>query len=295
MPQPILGPKGYLPLKQKNLETLHLVSDGWCSAQRLHLEPFTKLKNLSWTGLRSRREMAALRDCFKVSSHQLVQLHLDFLEWVLIRPDGRDSIQQMLLGTTRCAGGYMFPTLKHLSLAGYSFERVSKQLATAFNWGSMQSLSIRFCQDWEAFLKDILSLKKEINIRSLQVQYSPKRNPGGGDGSPAIESFLNAFEGLEELFIATNDATRTDVIWEAITHHKSTLKSLVYHQRYRNRERTMGLNFLGDRDLHVLISLPKEINKDSSLNPLSQLDLEFLGICCTINNLVGLIAVIHFH
>ncbi|KAL1965855.1 hypothetical protein VTN77DRAFT_4988 [Rasamsonia byssochlamydoides] len=85
VPAQILGHNGYLPLKQKGLESIRLVTDGSCPWHGYDLKEFTKLKRLSWTGLRSRNDFLALRECLEVTSHQLVQLELDPLNWEQVR------------------------------------------------------------------------------------------------------------------------------------------------------------------------------------------------------------------
>lgn len=150
----ILGSNGYLPLKQKQLESLHLITDGNCSRHDLALKEFKRLKALSWIGLRSDVDLLALHHCFKEVSHQLIYLTLDFLRWDLVPGFLYRHPNFITWSIVMCARNnttYSFPALKHLSLSAFSFEPISTTLASSFDWNSLQSLRLRFCLGWENF------------------------------------------------------------------------------------------------------------------------------------------------
>jgi hypothetical protein len=81
-----LGSTGYLPEHQKCLESLSLITDDSCYCSRdgqnpLDLSQFCHLRDLSWTGLQSKEDFDALRECLGVDAHHLKSLSLHLSDW----------------------------------------------------------------------------------------------------------------------------------------------------------------------------------------------------------------------
>ncbi|PVH92987.1 hypothetical protein DM02DRAFT_619586, partial [Periconia macrospinosa] len=160
----------------------------------------------------------------------------------------------------------MFPALQVLSLSGLSLESAAKEMAYAFDFGSLRSLKVRFCFGWEEFLLCGSCLNRPIRLKCLEIQSTISQEVSV---ERSISEFLRSFHGLEQLAISTGSPAWILEIWRAALHHKSTLKAFTHHQRDINTDEDSP-SFEEECD-----------NPDLSLTlPLTGLDLEFLGLCC---------------
>ncbi|KAF9887780.1 hypothetical protein FE257_009586 [Aspergillus nanangensis] len=310
VPAAILGEGGYLPTRQKSLEKLILVTDGNCSHtedNRFDLKPFTKLTVLSWTGLRFHGDFQALRGCFEATSHQLESLKLDVFTWqhmCHLNPyahlkKGTYLAQDVLQLSSAAKQKCVFPVIADLSLNGLSLVSAEKELAFAFNFSSLRFLKLRFCPGWGSFLRHGMSLDKPIQLMRLIVQSDGENHsldgPNDSDGDKFRQNFDNTYEvsleptcydspesvrdlcaflenvnNLQDLQICINNPAGVLPIWEILVRHRTSLKSLVYHQRWKNLD-IPSPSFEVD-DMSIL--------GHHSRSPLSSLNLECLGLCC---------------
>ncbi|PVH92243.1 hypothetical protein DM02DRAFT_677626 [Periconia macrospinosa] len=205
IPREIIGCSGYLPLKQKLIESIRLITDGACdynlnSQSPTNLSDFTHLKKLSWSGLRSENDIETLQDTIKQVSHQLVELELNFINWsevqaaLFVDDDDSDTffvrsiLELPLQSTIR-----MFPALQVLSLSGLSFESAAEEMASAFDFSSLRSLKMRLCSGWEEFLLCGSRLNRPTRLKCLEIQPTLS-NEVSAEGS--ISEFLRSFHGL---------------------------------------------------------------------------------------------------
>jgi hypothetical protein len=299
VPPEIIGPSGYLPLKQKSIESIRLVTDGACETLNFQtpiaLPTFEHLKRLSWSGLRSEADFETLHDALQRISNQLVELELDLIDWHLVSADlGMDineddsdisedgwdnffasNILELSSGSLK----QMFPALQVLSLSAVSFKSAAKEIAHAFNFGSVRSLKLRFCPGWEDFLQHVSQSNQQIRLKSLEIQYTIYYEDLVIEDT--ISDFLRTFEGLEELFVSTSSPSETVEVWRSVLCHKSTLRRFVHHQRSIDTDPN-SRNFERECDLPDLSFYPEDIAglMDASQNPLSELNLECIGLCC---------------
>ncbi|KAI7975372.1 hypothetical protein EIK77_000129 [Talaromyces pinophilus] len=166
---------------------------------------------------------------------------------------------------------------------------MSRRLASSIDWGSLQSLKLRFCIDWESFLENILLSQQQLRLESLEIQSNDEYDDSWNE-TRTISNFVGAFDGLKELFIAISGPTASQEILQSILQHKATLRNFVYHQRsvYMDED---SRNFERPCDIPDLSFLPRDIKEfrdDQSRNPFNFLDLECLGLCCDPKILVGL-------
>ncbi|KAF2664549.1 hypothetical protein BT63DRAFT_429309 [Microthyrium microscopicum] len=305
MPPKILGPDGYLVLKQAGIENMSLKTDYNCGnelypreAHKLALTAFTKLKRLSWLGVSSREDFETLRDFFKTSADQLNEL---VLEGVLHRKvqsefgnwDGEQQpgifnsghiFSEKILGVRPGIETVLFSSIVKLSLGSIPLgTNNSRELAYAFNIGQLQSLKLRFCPGWESLLQAICKVypKDSLKLKSFELQSDYDAQPASAEnqaplGQSAIEHFLGHFCGLQQLSIGTSEHIAGKMIWVAVANHGDTLKSFVNHVSRRNEyqetcdQRYLGLN-------------PEEFPKLASstgCNPLASLKLEYIGLSC---------------
>ncbi|KAK7755480.1 hypothetical protein SLS62_002410 [Diatrype stigma] len=169
-----------------------------------------------------------------------------------------------------------FPNIRVLSLSQVPLVAA---MASAINFHTLRSLTLRKCLGWDHFLKGILERKGPINLKTLEIQYDDE---GMGLEEYVIGSFLDAFEGLEELFVSMPGPHDSIRFWNHLAHHRETLRKLADHQRTVNTDEDSPA-FERDEDvpdLGIFGRQLRRIKKDPSQNPLARLDLECLGLPC---------------
>lgn len=301
VPQSILGPSGYLPLRQPRIESLRLVADGGCSWSedhdyRLVLSAFRHLRCLSWAGLWRDEDRDALADVLQQVSGQLVEFELDLihcrnLDAQFGDPHALDDPGEFTFArdTLRLprAGTRIFPSLRVLSLSGVSFAPDLSDIMHQFDWGVLRSLTLRFCPGWTELLENMTRSGQPIRLRFLEIQSSGEDD---WEGDVIIQAFLDSFDGLESFFLASFSPVNTLGIWQAAAHHRATLRRFVHHQRSIHTDQ--GSHLFGEpQDLPDLSFCDiADLGEDPSQNPLGDLDLECVGLCCVCEFLVRVIA-----
>jgi hypothetical protein len=284
----------YLSHKQKSLESLILVTDGACAynydgLSSINLSVFPCLRKLSWRGMRSKRDMKALEVALKRVSHQLVELELDFMNkeevhaTLYLDDDELDNfLTHSILGLPSENRTRIYPAVQVLSLSKTPFDSVAQDIAHAFNWGLLRSLTLRFCEGWEDFLFYGSGLSCPATLKALKIQATINEEI---DAERSISTFLGSFQGLEQLLLSNFSPSTTLDIWHALIHHKATLRTFVHHQRGLQEDLDSEDFREDDSDSPdlTLTLYTKEMMKwseDRTTHPLSGLDLEFLSLCC---------------
>jgi hypothetical protein len=103
-----------------------------------------------------------------------------------------------------------------------------------------------------------------------------------------IAAFLESFQGLEQFFISEYHHSDIMVIWNALKHHKTTLRRFVHHQRgppededTADFEQFDNESDFSDLSLTFFEKEMIEWSKDRARHPFNELDLKFLGLCCS--------------
>jgi hypothetical protein len=296
-----LGNGGILPRRQKNIETIRIINDSRCYGHDYWLTDFRKLKRLTWIPLTWRDDLDALAMGLEKFAHQLTLLELDIFEYERkgnegYRPYYAKSQEEHnrpnyfawdILGLSVNQKKRMFQSLDRLYLCGVPFYMAGMEMAHAFNCSRLQSLHLRFCRGWEEFLHQVIQSGQKINLTSLTLEPSPTLE-FPGEEIETICSFLGAFTGLRDLFLSTNEQWGTMDIWRAVLNHKATLKIFVHNQRipagfwgpvWDGSAEPPHLPFASDES--------EMMRTDPANNPLSQLDLEFLGLTVLPGDLVS--------
>ncbi|KAF5537201.1 hypothetical protein FNAPI_11487 [Fusarium napiforme] len=146
-------------------------------------------------------------------------------------------------------------------------------MAHAFNFETLSSLTLRMCPNCAQFLKRVTQLNHPIKLKRLEIQEWSET---------FVLDYLNAFEGLEELFVGEAGPTSALELWGHVAHRHPNLKRFVGHQRMINSnevspyfERPCDV-----LDLGISGHSMRRIKEDHSQNPLAKLDLEFIGLPC---------------
>ncbi|KAI8711451.1 hypothetical protein NCS52_01408500 [Fusarium sp. LHS14.1] len=320
IPVNILGTEGILSLQQPSIQTLRLITDPNCLyyfvapfkyEPGIDLSSFRQLLNLSWKGPRP-DHMQPLSVVLSTNSAHLRSLELDFVnlpENFTIndslcyddsdvgnssddQDDGISSTSNSanedehvetprmrvptfststIFGVDPNSPTLLFPMIRVLSLSQVP---LGASMAPVFNFETLISLKLRLCPRWEVFIKRILKLNCPIKLKTLEIQ-----DHGNED---IILDLVDAFEGLEELFLSHTGPVSALQLWEILARRHATLSRLVCHQRTIE----LPLDSPVDDELCDLADLSiygrdmRTIKEDPAKNPLSELDLEFIGLAC---------------
>lgn len=297
VPQSLLGPTGYFPLNQQNLESIRLVTDGGCDEGIEHkdylaLSAFPHLKRLSWIGLSSPSDFESLANVLEQRSHQLKDLEIDLTHYrdALSDDDSDDETENsefavQILKLPR-RSPMRFSVLSRLALAGVSVapgnskevrQRVLGDIHDVFDFGSLRSLKLTHCHGWEDLIILLTKSAVPLKLRYLEIQWSFYHAPTKPYES--ISAFLEKVQGLEELFLYTTAAEDSPGPWQALLRHRTSLRRFVYHQR------TLDLN--GETDIFEigydspdLTFMGPEDEESGPRGSLGKLDLTCLGLSC---------------
>ncbi|KAK3291580.1 uncharacterized protein B0H64DRAFT_409476 [Chaetomium fimeti] len=287
-----------LAKRHRHLASLRLTTDYMCPGppgdenKVVDFSPFRHLKRISWKGLPS-HNACQLREALRNNSHHLEELELDLYKaypkifphpgrwkgeaycldfWRGMPFDTRfrDDILSM---KTRQSSKPAFPSLRVLKLrsAPLDLENATRALCRVIDFAALESLTLWYCCGWEVFLDTVQESTgtKPIKLRTLEVKCTEDRGEYAD-----IARFVGSFQGLSDLFVSLSgeDFREPDPdLWIALPQHRVTLKRLVFHSRF-----TPGMRVDYYCDCTNL-GLPR---LDPTFNPMSDLDLECLGLSC---------------
>ncbi|KAM5357024.1 hypothetical protein ACJZ2D_016690 [Fusarium nematophilum] len=296
VPPEILGVNGVVPLQQPSLHSLSLITDPTCrnyhdAECEIDLSSFCKLQNLSWRGPNS-DNLDALTVALRSNSTHLRKLELDFVNWPELREylgyfsddeDDMDGIRETdyfayaVLGLNKRSPRPLFPIIRVLFLSQVP---LSAAMAHAFNFDTLASLTLRMCPNWDRFVGRVMQLNHPIKLKKLEIQESDGVTYEWSEAF--ILDFLDAFEGLEELFVSQAGPASALELWDHVARRHPTLKRFVGHQRTINTDEDSP-HFekpCDVPDLAIFGPQMRRIKEDPSQNPLAKLDLEFIGLAC---------------
>ncbi|KAF5692058.1 hypothetical protein FDENT_3078 [Fusarium denticulatum] len=304
-----------LSLKHPSIQSLSLVTDPFCSrfnrwsrTSDIDLSAFHNLRRLSWKAPMG-CHFDNIASLVKANATQLEELELELQGWspdmesresTLIHhednPEVWDKIpastmlaRQMfgLEAASEAAERTQFPRLRSLKLTRVPLrdENTGIQVtATSINLRALRHLSLRMCAYWTPFLSSLVESQTPLQLKTLEILDFYLNTPHETATSKAatITEFIDSFNGLEELFISICSPTPSPQFWEHVAGHAATLKRFVYHQRLTDQDEEL-LNSRFGRDSSDLGLSSEDLNRirqDPSQNPLSRLNLEFIGLTC---------------
>ncbi|KAL9071319.1 MAG: hypothetical protein Q9161_004335 [Pseudevernia consocians] len=259
IPGHILGREGYLTKKQTAIESLSLITTP-CPDWYLEdvvidpvvLSNFPQLRKFSWKGLRTTGQLNSLRDLFASNYEVLEDLELDFNDWNRVRINGTlpngfgledyslPSFQSHILPHKSNKDLEPFRSLKRLALSAFDlsafeFDEPAWGFTHSFNILCLQVLKLHCCIGTVEFLFTILEAGLVLKLKSLELIIQDGGVERNGFRQSALIGFLESFQGLEDLYIMIELKESAPEYWasywNAILHHSSTLKRLIYHQR----------------------------------------------------------------
>ena len=240
-------PISYLVNSQTALESLSLVTDSYCVRVRsraargertIPLAQFNKLRSFSWRNLYRSEEVRAVHELLRARAAYIEELELDFASWrdvvkyTDVIPDKTSSA--ITLANTilpkKIKGEFIrLSRLKKLSLSDTTFPEDPSDIATALNMNYLQHLTICICINTSALLWSAVKGGMKLSLISLELVMKDLVKKDWII-SP-VAALLRSFQGLQSLYLLIQTIWSTMDYWSAIANHKSTLKTLVYHQR----------------------------------------------------------------
>lgn len=161
----------------------------------------------------------------------------------------------------------------------------------SISFDTLRSLSLRMCPYWMSFLCHALESGIQTRLRKLEILdfYLHTPEETAVRKTAAIAELLDSFKGLEELFISHCGPTSALEFLEHATGHEATLKWFVHHQRTRDQDEETLMSRMGDdiADFGMSQVERDRARVDPPQNPLSKLNLEFIGLTCAPEFLVS--------
>ncbi|EMT62707.1 hypothetical protein FOC4_g10006340 [Fusarium odoratissimum] len=180
-----------------------------------------------------------------------------------------------------------FPNLRSLKFTRVPLrdENTGIQVtASSINLNALRHLSLRMCAYWMPFLSSIMESQTPLQLNTLEILDFCLDTPHETAKSKAatITEFIDSFKGLEELTVSICGPTSSLQFWEHVAGHAASLKRFVYHQRITDQDEELLNSRLGrdSSDLGISSEDRNCIRKDPSQNPLSRLNLDFIGLTC---------------
>ncbi|KAF4957892.1 hypothetical protein FGADI_2721 [Fusarium gaditjirri] len=305
-----------LSIKHPSIQSLSFVTDPFCSrfnrwsrTSDIDLSAFHNLRRISWKAPMGCHfdDVARL---VKTNADQLEELELELQGWSPDResrestvihhednPEVWDKIPastmlaRKMFGlesiTSEAAGRTHFPKLQRLKLTRVPLrdDNTGAQVAaSSINLDTLRHLSLRMCAYWMPFLSNMMEWQTPLQLKTLEILDFYLNTPDETATSKVatVSEFIDSFKGLEEIFVSICGPTPSLQFWEHIAGHASTLRRFVYHQRITDQDEELMNSRLGRDSMDLGISSEdwKRIQHDALQNPLSSLNLEFVGLAC---------------
>ncbi|KAF4340759.1 hypothetical protein FBEOM_5320 [Fusarium beomiforme] len=314
-----------LNLKHRYIQTLSFVTDPFCSRFNrwtrnvdLNLSVFLNLRCLSWKAPMACHfdEIARL---VQHNARQLEELDIELQscskDWenrdseMIHRRDNPEEWDKTLASTmlTRQMFGHeantleaseraCFPKLRSLKLTRVPLRDEIAGIevtAESINLRSLRCLTLRMCPYWMPLLANSIECNATHQLESLEMLdfYLNSPRETATRKEKVILEFIGSFKGIRELSISTTGSTLALGFWEHVAGHASTLRIFIYHQRIPDQDEELLNARMGrdSSDLGISQEDRDRIRQYPGQNPLSKLNLEFIGLSCAPNYLKDII------
>lgn len=272
---------GYLSQHQSRLTRLLLVTDGTCPQTSISLgglSEFSCLTTLAWEGIQHPNEIESLRQCIDRNWGHLTDLSIGFISSAASRAlcwekFGLHRPEPSIFKDNFAERSTSFSPLSTLSLAKVTLPSEPSLDGTIFR--SLRALTLRDCPNQLHLLRWLSRSPASPQLEYFEACIDPLLfEPGEDCDFAALVEFLLSFQGLSSLHLKLSNFPTWDLaLQDAIRHHRTTLKILVYHERQLERIDDDGL-FEDDRDV-----LPYWISNLSDVVDLSRMTA--LALCAS--------------
>lgn len=285
----ILGPTGYLNSKQNKLAVINLVTMGMCEINErgnspIELGQFSCPRDISWIGMWSDRDLAALNTALKTNANHLRRLELDFVNMSL-DPYKHSYLASRILELPVDQCKVRFPSLRALSLSSVSLEASHKELAYALNIHKLSSLTLRNCPGWEVLLTSAMERGHNRNLSSIEVVY---HRDTWKPAIPILMAFFWPAPCLKDLFVSLSFPGHTFELWN-VAKNQSGLTRFVYHEKtWQFRESGSDDGDLEVDNINLSLSTEdvKWLTLSGPEHPFAGSRSECLGLSCDLMILV---------
>lgn len=308
VPETILGRNGLLPRMHPSLKSLRLITDPNCDCHQPDLSTFRNLKSICWKGTPNKSHRL-LEKVIKNNAHHLDSLELDLPQvWkkhpplsVYVRRPPGDGNSGYFGNTLKLHQHTTQPVFQQLTSLVLVHAPLGPAMVGMINFEVLRSLTLRLCPGWGPFTQRIVKMGFPIKLKTFELHHdssasfeyrqievdeqNPKVSRITGEPKPGqseVEEFIDACQGLEELFLNLPKPDDARSLWKHIAHHEASLKRLVLHHRTRYYNRSV--DYWKKVDLPSL-GLTEHGNENRtyhhpSQNPIGELKLECLSLCC---------------
>lgn len=269
----VLDKGGYLSQRQRRLARLLLVTDGTCPQTSISLGGLSELScltRLAWEGIQHPSEIESLRQCIDRNWGHLTDLSIGFISSAASRALSWEEFgvyrpEVLVFKDKSAEQSSSFSPLSALSLSKVTLPSELSLYGPMFC--SLRALTLRDCSNQLHLLRWLSQSPASPQLEHFEACIDPLLfEPGEDRGFAALVEFLFSFQGLKGLHLKlSNFPTWGLALQDAIRHHRSTLKRLVYHERQLERIDDDGL-FEDDRDV-----LPYWISNLSGVVDLSRM------------------------
>lgn len=195
------------------------------------LARFKEVRRFSWKRLQSPREYRILSGFLHKNYKILEELTVESG-----RPephygsamDGRHSIK-FILPRTPDSPSQCFPPLRSLSVSGFSFNATNEIVTPMIDSSRLRSLVLQNCTDTPLLFRNVLKSGQHIALKHVDLKFKDCIYQGWS--TSILPSFLQSFEGLEELYLMIGPVIPTEVYWDSTKKHHWTMKRFLYHER----------------------------------------------------------------
>ncbi|CAG1996048.1 unnamed protein product [Fusarium graminearum] len=302
----------YLSLKHRSIQSLSFTTDPFCSrfnrwsrTTDLNLSVFHNIRSFSWKAPMG-CHFSNISNLVQTNAAHLEELEVDLQSWSrqwedretrVVRRTDSDKWDKTPASTMLAremfgldhdpAARTWFPKMRSLKLARVPLrDETTKKTVTAasINLAGLTSLTLIMCPYWTLLLQDMAQYPTPVQVKSFEILdfYLQTPNVTSIKKVTTITDFLDSFDGLEEVFISHCGPTPVLEFWKHLARHASTLKAFVHHQRITDLDDELIISRKGKDVADPGISLTDRgiIRQDPTRNPLSTLNLEFLGLTC---------------
>lgn len=255
VPPNILGPDGYLPHHQTNLESIALITDGACDmtmeGENIYdLTKFVNIRSFSWTGPQSKEDFDAIKDCLAANAEHLEALNLNLMNWSKAddfwhldhtrwseEPTRRlnffaEDILGLSLDADGRGGGVCFPVLQKLLLGQVSFDSAISRLVNAFSIFRLKQLKLWNCPEMVGLLEHLTDARQDLELVSLEVAcgYQYDDDNATWELEFAVPPFLRKLSRLRDLYLCL-PLVQWDEVADSVCSHLETLERVAIHAR----------------------------------------------------------------
>lgn len=294
-PNAILGEQGYLVTHQNCIRKLCLVTEIGCMSEGPPLKKFPNLQELSWRGLLSDDDCAALREFLELHHERLLSLEVDFVTWAAVEHhfdlpyDNPTPLTDLILPKRKDDYGSSLPNLQNFSISAASFKGSWDRLIDGFNLRSVTELRLLNCK-FAVELLDYMA-RTNVSLQATKVELVLSRLEEGDFESEYVD-FLAPFDALEDLFLMFESVYADEIYINTILHHRDTLRRLVFHRRHYClveeapywEEFCDSSDGSGDGGLAKLL-LKSELQSAGICVPPSELQISLQGIASSVDSL----------